>query len=91
MTDVFGYGNKKGYLTENERRNFIIKAKEADVKRALEIKNYEWFKTKAWQTEISIFMDKKAKLEIEAMASKGLKFLAFEYIPEKIKAGDWIE
>ncbi|BCU71145.1 DNA topoisomerase IV subunit A [Stygiolobus caldivivus] len=90
MTDIFGDRNKKAYLSEQERRNYIIKAKDADVKRALEIKNYDWFKTKGWQHEIEIFLDKKSKLEIEAMASKGLKFLAFQYIPEKIKTGDFV-
>ena len=91
MTDIFGDKNKKPYLSEQERKNFIIKAKDFDIKRAMEIKNYEWFKTKAWSREIEIFLDKKSKLEIEAMASKGLKFLAFQYIPEKIKSKDYIE
>ncbi len=91
MTDVFGYKNKKPYLTEAERRNFIIKAKEADIKRAKELLNYSWFQTPGWRREIRIFLEKKAKLEIEALASKGLKFLAFKYIPEKIETGDWIE
>ena len=90
MTDIFGDRSKKPYLTEQERKNFIIKAKDVDVKRALELKNYEWFKTKAWEKEISMFLEKKSKLEIEAMASKGLKFLAFNYIPEKIKSNDYI-
>jgi len=90
MTDIFGDKSKKPYLTEQERKNFIIKAKDVDVKRALELKNYEWFKTKAWEKEISMFLEKKSKLEIEAMASKGLKFLAFNYIPEKIKSNDYI-
>ncbi|MCI4455524.1 MAG: DNA topoisomerase IV subunit A [Sulfolobus sp.] len=90
MTDIFGDKSKKPYLTEQERKNFIIKAKDVDVKRALELKNYEWFKTKAWEKEISMFLEKKSKLEIEAMASKGLKFLAFNYIPEKIKNNDYI-
>jgi len=90
MGDIFGNDRKKPYLTEAERRNFIIKAKEADIKRAEELKNYEWFKTKAWIEEIDMFLKKKAKLEIEALASKGLKFLAFEYIPEKIKSGDFL-
>lgn len=90
MSDIFGSSTKKPYLSEAERKNFIIKAKDFDIKRAMEIKNYEWFKTKAWQEEINTFLQKKAKLEIEAMASKGLKFLAFQYIPEKIKSGDFI-
>ncbi len=91
MTDVFGYGRKKPYLTEAERRNYIIKAKETDIRRAKELMNYSWFRTKGWMREIRIFLNKKAKLEIEALASKGLKFLAFKYLPEKIETGDWIE
>lgn len=90
MSDIFGDKNKKPYLSEQERRNFIIKAKDFDIKRAEELKNYEWFKTKAWEKEIAVFLEKKSKLEIEAMASKGLKFLAFNYIPEKIQTGDYI-
>ncbi|EZQ06779.1 DNA topoisomerase VI subunit A [Candidatus Acidianus copahuensis] len=90
MGDIFGTPKKKAYLTERERNNFIIKAKDYDIKRAMEIRNYQWFKTKNWQEEISYFLQKKAKLEIEAMASKGLKFLAFQYIPEKIQTGDFI-
>ena len=91
MTDIFGDKNKKPYLSEQERRNYIIKAKDFDIKRAMEIKNYEWFKSKAWSHEIEIFLDKKSKLEIEAMASKGLRFLAFQYIPEKVRSKDYIE
>ncbi len=90
MTDIFGYGKKKPFLSETERRNYIIRAKEADIKRAKELKNYRWFQTKKWKTEIDIFLDKKAKLEIEAMTSKGLHFLAYKYIPQKIEEQDWI-
>ncbi len=93
MTDIFGDPSrgKKAYLSERERRNFIIKATERDIKRAKELMAYSWFKTKAWQKEIKLFLEKKAKLEIEALASKGLRFLADQYIPEKIETGDWIE
>lgn len=91
MTDIFGWGRKKAYLTEAERRNYIIKATDADIKRAKELMKYTWFRTSGWQRELKIFLEKKAKLEIEALASKGLKFLAFEYIPRKIETGDWIE
>ncbi len=90
MGDIFGTNKKKPYLSEKERNSFIIKAKDFDIKRALEIRNYSWFKTKSWQDEINLFLQKKSKLEIEAMASKGLKFLAFQYIPDKIEKGDYI-
>ncbi|MET1102092.1 MAG: DNA topoisomerase IV subunit A [Pyrodictiaceae archaeon] len=90
MTDIFGYREKKPYLSETERKNYIIKAKDADIKRAYELMNYKWFQTPKWKIEIDIFLEKKAKLEIEAMTSKGLRFLADKYIPEKIETGDWI-
>ncbi len=93
MTDIFGdpETGKKPYLSEQERKNYIIKAKEADLKRAMEILDYMWFRTPRWEKEIKIFMEKKAKLEIEALTSKGLRFLANKYLPEKIETGDWIE
>jgi len=93
MTDIFGdpKTGKKPYLTEAERRNFIIKAKKTDLKRAQELMNYEWFKTPKWEREIKIFLEKKSKLEIEALAGKGLRFLMDHYIPTKIQTGDFIE
>jgi len=108
---------KKPYLTEKERKNYIIKAKPKDIERAVELIGYEvaeacienkemknkikrrkeglagypWFKTPEWTRELCIFFKTLSKLEIEAMASKGLKFLADKYIPEKIETGDWID
>ena len=91
MTDIFGGPGKQAYLTERERKNFIIKATDRDIKRAKELMAYSWFQTRAWKRELRLFLEKKAKLEIEALASKGLRFLADKYIPEKIETGDWIE
>lgn len=91
MTDIFGYRDKKPFLSETERRNYIIKAKDADIRRANELNNYPWFQTPKWKIEINIFLEKKAKLEIEAMTSKGLRFLSDKYIPYKIETGDWID
>ncbi len=93
MTDIYGDAEKKKkpYLTDRERRHYIIKAKPADIKRAKELMNYKWFQTKQWIKEINIFLNKKSKLEIEALASKGLRFLSDKYIPEKIETKDWIE
>ncbi len=92
-SDIFGDQNvrKNPYLSESERRNFIIKAKERDMKRANELINYKWFQTPRWKSEIDIFMKKGSKLEIEALTSKGLKFLMDEYIPKKIEVKDWID
>jgi len=92
-SDIFGDVGikKKPYLSESERRNYIIKAKERDIKRAKELINYKWFQTSRWKAEINIFLEKEAKLEIEALTSKGLKFLMDEYIPRKIEVKDWMD
>ncbi len=117
FAEVAKLPHKKPYLTDRERKNFIIKAKQKDVERAVEligydvaeacledkdVKNklrkkkegllgYPWFRTPEWIREMCIFFKTLAKLEIEAMASKGLRFLADTYIPQKIETQDWIE
>ncbi|MGC9009233.1 MAG: DNA topoisomerase IV subunit A [Sulfolobales archaeon] len=93
LSDIFGdpKRGKKPYLTESERRNYTIKAKEMDLKRAKEIKSYKWFQTPEWIREIELFEEKKVKLEIEALTSKGLVFLMDTYIPTKIQTKDWID
>ena len=91
MSDIFGWRGKRAWLSERERRAFIIRAKDVDVKRARELLKYPWFRGSRWRRELGLFLEKRVKLEIEALASKGLRFLAFKYIPEKIETGDWIE
>ncbi|MCL5011653.1 MAG: DNA topoisomerase IV subunit A [Candidatus Marsarchaeota archaeon] len=67
-----------------------IKAKEVDIKRAMEIKNYSWFKHKRWQEEIDKFLEKKYKAELQALSSKNLQYISSTYIPEKIKNEDFL-
>lgn len=61
------------------------------VKKKEGLTGYPWFTTPEWVRELCIFFSTLSKLEIEAMASKGLKFLADKYIPEKIATSDWID
>lgn len=116
ITKLEKLGSKKPYLGEQERRNYIIRAKQKDIERAVELIGYDvaeacldnpdaksklkkkegltgypWFQTPEWIRELCIFFRTLSKLEIEAMASKGLKFLADKYIPEKIETGDYLE
>lgn len=116
ITKLERLGSKKPYLGEQERRNYIIRAKQKDIERAVELIGYDvaevclespeakskvkkkegltgypWFQTPEWMRELCIFFRTLSKLEIEAMASKGLKFLADKYIPEKIETGDYLD
>ncbi len=67
-----------------------IKAKEVDIKRAQEMKAYDWFKTKEWQREINLFLEKKLKAEIQALSSKNLQYISKTYLPDKIQAQDFL-
>jgi len=81
ISDIYKYDLKK----------CIIKAKEVDIKRAKELLQYEWFKQPKWQKEINLMIEKGIKAEIEALSHRGLKFMSQEYLPEKLKAKDFLD
>ncbi|RLG80908.1 MAG: DNA topoisomerase VI, partial [Thermoprotei archaeon] len=68
-------------------RNRDVKSK---LRKRKEVAGYPWFRTPEWVREMCVFFHELAKLEIEALTSKGLRFLMDSYIPEKISSGDWI-
>lgn len=75
LTDVETYG----------LQNVTEKMKDGDVKRAKELMNYDWFKSKDWQSELKLAIDKKIRIEQQALANKSLDFVARKYLPEKIE------
>jgi len=66
-------------------KNFTIKAREVDIKRAREMLKYKWFKHPAWQKELKLMIQRKIKAELEALSGRGLKFMTEVYLPMKIK------
>lgn len=83
VTDIYDY---------KIPQNFIIKAKERDLKRAQELLNYPWFKeSREWVRQLNLFLEKQEKVEIEAFSGYGFKFLTERYILEKISSRSWIE
>ncbi|NCN39577.1 MAG: DNA topoisomerase VI, partial [Candidatus Aenigmarchaeota archaeon] len=68
----------------------VIRANDRDLKRAKELLEYPWFHHKEWQQEIKLMLDKKIKAEIEALSSKGLKFLSDTYLPEKLERKEFL-
>ncbi|MFH1056177.1 MAG: DNA topoisomerase IV subunit A [Candidatus Micrarchaeota archaeon] len=71
-------------------KNVTIRAKEVDIKRAEEIRDYQWFKAKEWQMELKKFLEKQIKAEIQALSSKNLQYISNVYLPEKIKNKDFL-
>ncbi|MEE9323346.1 MAG: DNA topoisomerase IV subunit A [Candidatus Aenigmarchaeota archaeon] len=71
-------------------KNVTINLNKGDEKRIKEMRNYVWFKPKPWQNELKHMLKVGYKLELEALSSKGIKFISQKYLPEKIKNQDFL-
>lgn len=63
-----------------------------DVKRANEIAAYPWFDGhKGWQKEIAGLLKNGFKMEVESLITKDISYVTETYVPERLKAKDWLE
>jgi DNA topoisomerase-6 subunit A len=49
------------------------------------MKRKPWLSDKKWQKELSLFLQRKEKCELDAFFKHGFKYLAETYIPEKLR------
>jgi len=69
-----------------------IDLNDTDVKRAKQIAAYPWFeKKKQWQKEIEGMLRNGFKLEVEALISKDISYVTEEYVPQRLRAGDFLD
>lgn len=69
-----------------------IELSDNDIKRAKEIAAYPWFAdNKAWQKEIDLLLSNGFKMEVEAMITKDISYVTEEYVPQRLKARDWLD
>lgn len=69
-----------------------IDLKDNDIKRAEEIAAYPWFKDhKGWQKEIAKMMSNGFKMEVESLITKDISYVTEEYVPQRLKAQDWLD
>lgn len=47
-------------------------------------------KNPKWAKELEIMINTKQKAEIQALSSFGFQYITEEYLPRKLKEGDWI-
>ncbi len=71
-------------------KNVTIKLTKEDEKRIKELMGYIWFKPKEWQKELSHMAKAGFKMELEALSSKGIKFISKEYLPQKIENREFL-
>ena len=63
-----------------------------DIKRAKEIAAYPWFEDhKGWQKEINHLLKNGFKMEVEAMITKDISYVTETYVPQRLKAKDWLD
>ena len=69
-----------------------INLNDSDIKRAKQIAEYPWFKTKkAWQKEIELMLKNGFKLEVESLISKDISYVTETYVPERLEEEDWLD
>ncbi|MFW9991218.1 MAG: hypothetical protein ACFFD4_04085 [Candidatus Odinarchaeota archaeon] len=75
----------------NISSNVRIPMTKTDTKRAEDLLDEDFVKARPeWKKEIEIMIDTKEKAEIQALASKDLRYLTNVYLPEKLDKGDWV-
>ncbi len=84
-------------ITADDANNYdlkkhFIKFKDVDLARLKQISDYDWFKkNKEWQRQFKMMKDFGAKLEIQALSSKGITFISDKYLPEKIRKKEFLD
>ena len=62
-----------------------------DIKRGKQLLQEEFIRKRPkYLKELQLMLKNKEKAEIQALASKGFRFLTQEYLPQKLESGDWI-
>ena len=65
---------------------------ERDITRAKQIMAYPWFeKNRGWKREIKKMLSNGFKMEVESLITKDISYVTEVYVPDRLKAKDWLE
>ncbi len=63
-----------------------------DRTRAKQIAEYPWFADKKpWQKEIRTLLGNGFKMEVESLITKDISYVTEVYVPDRLKAQDWLD
>ncbi len=69
-----------------------ISLNDRDIARAKQIAAYPWFtEKKRWQTEINKMLKNGFKMEVESLITKDISYVTEQYVPERLRLGDWLD
>jgi len=68
-----------------------IALNDRDITRAKQILKYPWFDGhKGWKREINAMLSNGFKMEVESLITKDISYVTEIYVPERLKARDWL-
>jgi len=69
-----------------------IALNDRDIARAKQIADYPWFlDRKPWQKEIRTMLANGFKMEVESLITKDISYVTETYVPERLKARDFLD
>ncbi len=69
-----------------------IDLNDRDITRAKQIAAYPWFEGKRdWQREIKTMLGNGFKMEVESLITKDISYVTEEYVPSRLKEGDFLD
>ena len=69
-----------------------IDLNDRDITRAKQIAAYPWFEHKReWQREIKTMLKNGFKMEVESLITKNISYVTEEYVPARLKEGDFLD
>jgi len=69
-----------------------IELNDRDINRAKQIAAYPWFEGKReWQREIKQMLNNGFKMEVESLITKDISYVTEEYVPTRLKEGDFLD
>lgn len=69
-----------------------IALNDRDIARAKQIREYPWFASrKVWDREIAAMLKNGFKMEVESLITKDISYVTEVYVPDRLKAGDWLD
>ena len=69
-----------------------IDLNDRDITRAKQIAAYPWFEGKReWQREIKLMLNNGFKMEVESLITKDISYVTEEYVPARLKDGDFLD
>ncbi len=81
----------KDYEACNLSDDVQIELNARDISRAKQIAEYPWFtEKKLWQREIKKMLSNGFKMEVESLITKDISYVTEVYVPERLKAEDWL-